>query len=144
MIDPFHDMRVAIAGMALVLGGLSFVVHLVFSARLAAKEAEEARRDVRALMTRAGADAASMSPPQVAELAKALAALVDSLVKAGPALWSMIGSLLFLLVACTAAGVFKDGPKPPEAKPPSSQNPPAPQAQSGPAIKHVEPPPVVR
>jgi hypothetical protein len=140
MIDPFHDMRTAIAGTALVLGGLSFGVHLVFSARLAAKEAEEARRDVRALMTRASADGASMSTPQVAELAKALAALVDSLVKAGPALWSMIGSLLFLMVACTAAGVFTEAP---EAPSPGNKAPPPAEAQPGPSGKHVEPPPPI-
>ena len=45
-------------------------------------------------------------PKEFAELVKALASLVDSLVKAGPALWSLIGSMLFLLIAALAAGAF--------------------------------------
>ncbi len=50
-----------------------------------------------------------LGPPSVkdlAELVKQLAALVDGLVKAGPALWALIGSLLFLLIGAVAAGVF--------------------------------------
>jgi len=46
------------------------------------------------------------TPAQVAEMVKALATLSQALVKAGPALWSMIGSALFLLIATLAAGVF--------------------------------------
>lgn len=40
------------------------------------------------------------------DLVKALAALVEALAKAGPALWSLIGSLLFFLIGALAAGVF--------------------------------------
>ena len=47
-----------------------------------------------------------MSAKDLAELVKAIATLVEGLVKAGPALWSLIGSLLFLLIACAAAGVL--------------------------------------
>jgi hypothetical protein len=36
----------------------------------------------------------------------AVATLTEALAKAGPALWSLIGSLLFLLIAGMAAGVF--------------------------------------
>ena len=44
--------------------------------------------------------------PAVSELVNALAALAEALAKAGPALWSLIGSILFLLIAAMAAGVF--------------------------------------
>ena len=42
----------------------------------------------------------------ISDLVKAFATLVDSLVKAGPALTALIGSLLFLLIAAAAAGLF--------------------------------------
>ncbi|MFL6752429.1 MAG: hypothetical protein ACJ8FL_04290 [Sphingomicrobium sp.] len=51
-----------------------------------------------------------VSAKDFAEIVKGLASLVDSLVKAGPALWSLIGSLLFLLIAALAAGVFSSSP----------------------------------
>jgi len=40
------------------------------------------------------------------EIIKELPPLIDSLAKAGPAFWSLIGSMLFLLIAALAAGVF--------------------------------------
>jgi HAMP domain-containing protein len=42
----------------------------------------------------------------ISDLVKAFATLVDSLVKASPALTSLIGSMLFLLIAAAAAGLF--------------------------------------
>src|SRR5438270_13736572 len=47
-----------------------------------------------------------VSAGEIADLLKALGSLADSLVKAGPALWSLIGSILFLLVASIAAGLI--------------------------------------
>jgi hypothetical protein len=43
---------------------------------------------------------------EVSGLMSAVATLTEALAKAGPALWSLIGSLLFLLIAGMAAGVF--------------------------------------
>jgi hypothetical protein len=40
------------------------------------------------------------------DLVNAFAALAEALAKAGPALWSLIGSLLFFLIAALAAVVF--------------------------------------
>ena len=40
---------------------------------------------------------------------KDIAPIIDSLAKAGPAFWSLVGSMLFLLIAALAAGVFKSG-----------------------------------
>ena len=59
-----------------------------------------------------------VSAGEIADLLKALASLTDSLVKAGPALWSLIGSILFLLVASIAAGLIggKTEAPPPNAK----------------------------
>ena len=50
----------------------------------------------------------TLGPVQISfpDLVKAFASLVDALAKAGPGLWSLIGSMLFLLIASLAAGVF--------------------------------------
>jgi hypothetical protein len=48
----------------------------------------------------------SFTPASAADLAEVLkgaASLVDSLAKVGPALWALIGSILLLVVAATAA-----------------------------------------
>ena len=51
----------------------------------------------------------SVTAEQVAEIINALASLAESLAKAGPALWSLIGSLLFLLIAAMSAGLIVGG-----------------------------------
>lgn len=43
------------------------------------------------------------------DIVKAFATLVDSLVKAGPALTALIGSMVFLVIAGFAAGLFNSG-----------------------------------
>ena len=51
----------------------------------------------------------TIAPVQAAilpDLVNAFAALAEALAKAGPALWSLIGSMLFLLIAALAAGLF--------------------------------------
>lgn len=40
------------------------------------------------------------------ELVKELPPLIDSLAKAGPAFWSLFGSMLFLVIAGFTAGLF--------------------------------------
>ncbi len=52
---------------------------------------------------------AATSAAEVSGLVTAVATLAEALAKAGPALWSLIGSLLFLLIAGMAAGVFPSG-----------------------------------
>lgn len=90
---------------ALVFASMCFLVYVVLSLApviLAWKEHKRARKSSR------GADAlAAPVPIDFAGLVKAFATLVDSLVKAGPALWALIGSMLFLLIAGFAAGVFR-------------------------------------
>lgn len=64
--------------------------------------------------------AGAPTPAEVAELVKALAAFSDSLMKAGPRLWTLMGSILFLLIAAIAAGLLHGAPggtTPPEAAP---------------------------
>lgn len=99
-------MQVVIAIVAVVCGVLSFGVYFAMSVNwLRPKAAEEARGTVE----RAGTALESVGKPtaaEVAEIVKALATLTQSLVKAGPALWSLIGSILFLLVAAIAAGLL--------------------------------------
>ena len=41
-----------------------------------------------------------------AVLIEAIGKLVEALAKAGPVLWALIGSMLFLLIAAFAAGLF--------------------------------------
>lgn len=53
-------------------------------------------------------------PVTAADLAlvlEALAKLGDTLIKAGPALWRLLASVLFLLIAALSAGVFQGSPK---------------------------------
>jgi hypothetical protein len=49
---------------------------------------------------------APVSAAVVSDMVNALAALAEALAKAGPALWALIGSLLFFLIGAMAAGVF--------------------------------------
>lgn len=108
MTESLQDIRVTIAVTAVVLCVLSFVIHLAGSVVAISKQA--AKDNPRALMGGVNIDAAPVPMPDATEFLKAVAALVDSLAKAGPALWSMIGSLLFLLIACLAVGIFPGVP----------------------------------
>jgi hypothetical protein len=57
----------------------------------------------------AGDGAAKVKPiafVNPAEFVEAIGKLVEALAKAGPALWALIGSMLFLLIAAFAAGLF--------------------------------------
>lgn len=143
MIDSYHDLRTLIGGTALAFAGASFLVHLVFSGLLAAKEkdAKVANSEVRALMARVNFDPATASLSQLTDLFKAAGGLAESLLKAGPALWSMIGSLLFLVVACLATGALQGGSAPQAKTDKPVQAQPQPQPQPDLRPKHVEPPP---
>lgn len=67
----------------------------------ASKETSKAIRDI-APSTRSE----GVSAQDFAELIKAIASLVEQLVKAGPALWALVGSMVFLLIAALAAGLI--------------------------------------
>ena len=89
---------------ALLFAVVTFVLYIVLSLAplwLARKEYKEKQ-------AKAGAKKEIAAPPAIgfADLVTALAALVEGLAKAGPALWALIGSMLFLLIAGFAAGVF--------------------------------------
>ena len=84
----------------------SFAVYLVLTFRIIPDPRDKTDKTVHELAARTKELAGPPSAKDFAELVKALASLVDSLVKAGPALWSLIGSMLFLLIAAAAARVF--------------------------------------
>jgi len=98
-----------VAWAALIMSLISFFVYLGFSlgwlgqeeTKQAIQASEVAKNQVRGLT--------APTPAQVADLLKALGSLTDSLVKAGPALWSLVGSVLFLLIAAIAAGAIGGG-----------------------------------
>lgn len=102
-----EKIQIAIAVVAIGCGVLSFAVYFFLSLRpptqAAAKNANDAAEMVRAR--------AAVTPAEVTDLVKALAALGESLAKAGPALWSMIGSALFLLIAAISVGVLQGKPE---------------------------------
>lgn len=109
-MTQFQGIQQAIAVVAIICAILSFFVYLVFSYRAVksetAKKVEESVREavgpVREMLLPSAKD--------VAEILKALGSLAESLAKAGPALWSMLGSALFLLIAALAIGVFSGSP----------------------------------
>ena len=87
--------------------------------------APQARKTASETLTGLNLTAQTVSPVStrdIAELLKALASLADSLAKAGPALWSLIASVLYLLIAALAAGVFVGSP---ERSAPASAGAPA-------------------
>jgi hypothetical protein len=94
--------------------GLCFVIYCV----LTLAPVFLARKEHREILAKAAADRAAagerslvaVSPKDIGELVKAFASLVDSMVKAGPALWALIGSMLFLMIAAFAAGMFTSLP----------------------------------
>jgi hypothetical protein len=83
----------------------------VVADRLAASAAVPAQGVARAADA---APAPSFVPATLGELTdmiKALPAMIDSLVKGGPSLTSLIGAVLFLMIGALSAGVFQS-PKP--------------------------------
>jgi len=91
---------VAIAGAALCLVAFLW---LMYKATQAASKADKAASEV---ASKVGDKAFAAVPLDLGDLVKSLATLAESLVKGGPALWSLIGSLLFLVIAGFAAGLF--------------------------------------
>lgn len=127
-----EEMRIVVAWFALSGASLAFLIYaaaVVLSSTTppSATTAQSAKLVID--------KAAAVSPGEVVDVIKALAALGDGMAKAGPALWSLIGSVLFTLIAAMAAGVIQTAPpKPPtpqrspEGRPPAADAPAAPQA----------------
>jgi hypothetical protein len=101
-----NDLQNTIAVLAIGFSFVSFLAYLALTLGFAKTPGGGAAEDVRQAV-RTQAQVQGASPAQVAELVKALATLAESLAKAGPALWSLIGSILFLLIAAVAAGVLQ-------------------------------------
>lgn len=57
-------------------------------------------------LTESNKSLASAPAPQLAEVLRATASLSDSMVKTSPASWSLIGALLFLLIAAFSSGLI--------------------------------------
>ena len=96
-------MQKQIVDAALIFAKLCFAVYLILSVTplvLAAQKYEEqkAKDD--------GNRRLVPVPFNVVDTVKAFAALAEGLVKAGPALWALIGSMFFLVLAGFAAGLF--------------------------------------
>jgi hypothetical protein len=97
-----------IVDVALVFASLCFLVYVVLTLAPVLLAWIEHRRDRKPAAGRE--TVAAPIPIDFSGLVKAFATLVDSLVKAGPALWALIGSMLFLLIAGFAAGLFTTAP----------------------------------
>ena len=96
-------MKDTISWVAIVFASLCFLLYFV----LTLAPLFLARKQYKADREAAGRE--NLAPPvpiDFSGLVKAFATLVDSLVKAGPALWALIGSMIFLLIAGFAAGLF--------------------------------------
>ena len=91
------------------LGGAigCFIVYLVVTLSQIPKAQEKTDEAAKRMTAADGRD--FVTPEQATEIIKVLASLAESLAKAGPALWSLIGSLLFLLIAAMTAGLIVGG-----------------------------------
>lgn len=122
--------QLCVAYSALVIGTLCFVVYAV-----------DAMGSVWAKLKSAGASqqAANSVPREALQdgqrglsitdfsgLVEALAKLSDSLAKAGPAVTSLIGAVLFYAIAAVASGALHDPPEPPKLRADVHPSAPAP------------------
>lgn len=99
-------MQNEIAEVAIRFATVCFILYVILVlAPLLPKKAE--KTTTKRGRTEKGLVAGSIS--EVSGLVSAVATLTEALAKAGPALWSLIGSLLFLLIAGMAGGVFAPG-----------------------------------
>ena len=96
-------MQKHIVDVAIVFASLCFILYVVLTlAPLFAGRPDKAADKPPPGTQTLGPVPATVLP----DLVNALAALTEALAKAGPALWSLIGSLLFFLIGALAAGVF--------------------------------------
>jgi hypothetical protein len=106
-------------------GSVCFVLYVVQSILvMLAKPTQTAKGIVGAKVSLLAADPAGVSVDELTKLLQAAASLTDSLAKAGPALTSLIGAILFFTVAAIGSGALHGAP--PDKRPASqSAQPPA-------------------
>jgi len=96
-------MQKQIVDAAILFASLCFGLYVILTlAPLFARKPDQAARK-----RASGKETIAPVPATVLpDLVNAFAGLVEALAKAGPALWALIGSLLFFLIGALAAGVF--------------------------------------
>lgn len=97
--------QVWVAVAALGCGVLSFLMFLFGGFQALGAVAKAPSTQMQAQVLESG-----VSIGNVTDLVKALTSLTDGLAKAGPALWALIASVLYLSVAAVAAGILHDPP----------------------------------
>lgn len=103
-------MQIVVVMVAAGCGVIAFLIYLAISLNVLKSDEQEKAKEGATEAVRSLRAVDVPTPAEVAELIKALATLSDSLVKAGPALWSLLGSILFLLIAAIAAGLLGGAP----------------------------------
>ena len=94
-----------------VAGSVCFLLYIAQSiAAMIAGPTRAANSIVGAKVSLVAGDATSVSVDELTKLFQAAATLTDSLSKAGPALTSLIGAILFLAVAAIGSGALHGAP----------------------------------
>lgn len=101
-----HDLQEAVIVTALVAAALCFGMYFVVTVEWLKPAAKTKAVEGANKAFTAASDFTPATAADVAEILKGAASLVDSLAKVGPALWSLIGSILFLTIAAMAAGLL--------------------------------------
>lgn len=110
-----HDVTKLQAAIAIIAAGAAIISFVIYLLVITNKVTPAAHEKLKENSDEAIAKAKSLtapSPAEVASLVQSLASLSEALAKAGPALWSLIASVLFLLVACLAAGTMSGSSAP--------------------------------
>jgi hypothetical protein len=96
---------------ALIAGGICFVFYIVSaSVTLRAKPHQAASDLVNATKSVANSPQPKATAEEYSKLLEAASKLTDSLSKAGPTLVSLIGAILFFLIAAVSSGALKNAP----------------------------------
>lgn len=96
---------------ALVAGTICFLIYAWSAiAAIVAKPRQTATEA--ATTAKSMADAKTATAEDYSRLLEAASKLTDSLSKAGPTLVSLIGAILFYLIAAVSSGAFKSPPSP--------------------------------
>jgi hypothetical protein len=107
-------------------GSVCFILYVIQSVlAMLPKPAQAAKNMVGAKVSLLVADPAGVSIDELTKLLQAAATLTDSLAKAGPALTSLIGAILFFAVAAIGSGALHGAPPDKGASAQSSQPPAA-------------------
>ncbi len=97
---------------ALVAGSLCFALYLAASiAALMTKQAAMKAADLHQRAIVSG-KSVGLTIDELTKLLGAVSKLTDSLAKAGPALTSLIGSILFFAIAALSSGALRSAPTP--------------------------------